>query len=157
MAGAILAALIVVVGIWTVTESFPRNLAAGLALEGRQANLFGNLATLLAFVLCVAKALARRRESDAHKRLMLLASIAIVGQATQRIGFLIDFAPLGILSLVALPLVVFAYDLWSRKRVHWATVWGSAVLVACIVLTGVIANSPIGAAVMDRVYPGAGT
>jgi len=153
--GAVLAVLVIVVSVWTVTKSFPRNLVAGVDLVGRRANLFGNTATLLAFGVCVAKGLSCRNQPDAHKRLMLLGSIAIIAQATQRIGFLVNFAPLGIFGVLALLIVVLAHDLWSRRRVHWATVWGGTALIACNVLFVAIARSPIGMAIMNSVYGGA--
>lgn len=150
--GGVVAVLVVVVGVWTVIASIPRNVLAGIDETGRRINLFGNLATLIVFILCIGRALVLRRQPDSHRRLMLLGSIAIVGQATQRIGFMIGFAPLGPLSLPVLLFTLIAHDLWSRRRIHPATLWGIAVLMVSLVLTPVVARSPIGSAVMERLY-----
>ena len=149
VAGAVLAALIVVVDLWTVFKGVPRNVLAGATYEERRINVFGNLATLLPFAVCVATGVARRREPDVHKRFMLVASIAVIGQATQRIGFLIGFNQLALLTLVGLASTLVVHDLWSRRRVHWATASALGVLFASVVVFMIVARSPIGPAVLN--------
>lgn len=85
---------------------------------------FGNLMSLVAFALCVGTGIALRRRPPAHRRLMLLGSIIIVSPALSRIFY----APAGTsgpataIAAIALLLTVVVYDLFERKRPHWATV-----------------------------------
>lgn len=87
-------------------------------------------------VLAAAAFLARRRPAI-HKRLILLATIGLIGAAVGRMNFL----PLGHFHGVAairliwactytflLPLV--AFDLWSTRRLNPATVWGSLFMIS---------------------------
>jgi len=149
VAGAVLAAAIVIVDVWTVIKGVPRNVLAGATYEERRLNVFGNFATLLPFAVCVSFGVLRRGEPEVHKRFMLVASIAVIGQATQRIGFLIGFNQIALLSFVALAFAVVAHDLWSRRRLHWATAAALGVLFGSVIATMIVARSPVGRAVMD--------
>jgi hypothetical protein len=89
---------------------------------------WANLAALLSFAIFLATAVARRRQPDVHKRLMLLAAITMVQPAMARIRQLwfpsIDG---GLFALVWLSLLVGAmalHDLHMNRRVHTATLLG---------------------------------
>ncbi len=147
-AGVALAALVVVVGAWTVIQGVPRNMAAGTPLDEQRSNVFGNMATLLPFAVCVATAVIWRRRPDVHKRFMAVASIAVTGQATQRIGFLLGVPQLVLPGYLVFVFALLGYDLWSRGRIHWATAVASAVLGGSLVGLIILARSPIGSAVL---------
>ena len=113
-----------------------------------------DLASLLIFATFVASALYWRRRSDVHKRLMLLASIAIVGPAVARILPLLTAGP-GPLSIafqssifIGLPLTLVLHDLFATRRVHRATI--VAVTANFIAAFGAfaIANTDVGAALI---------
>jgi hypothetical protein len=100
-------------------------------LEGLSGAFWGNLGSALAFLILVALAIALRTRSDWHKRLMLLASWAIMLPALARLsrwpilGGEQGPFPLGVgLSLL---LALIAYDLLTTRRVHRATLLGTAV------------------------------
>jgi uncharacterized membrane protein YozB (DUF420 family) len=84
------------------------------------------------FAVLVGIAIARRRDPQTHKRLMLVASIAIVDAAIARWPFAFMKAGppafLGITDLFLVPLVI--WDLATRRRLHPATLWGGLALVA---------------------------
>lgn len=94
------------------------------------------LVDMLAFALFVALAIAQRRNPQAHKRLMLLASISIIAAAVAR--WPIDFingtsggGPLaffGVTDLFLLPIVV--WDFATRGKLHAVTLWGGLLLIA---------------------------
>jgi hypothetical protein len=116
-----------------------------------------DIAALATFVVFVTAALLRRRRSDVHKRLMLLASIAIIGPAAGRIAPLLALAgapqwtqsSASLLLFVGLPLSLFVYDIVTRRRPHWATVTGILVWWG---LTGgaiAIAMSGVGGALIS--------
>lgn len=91
---------------------------------------------LAAFAVLVSAAFLLRRKPAAHKRLILIATIAIIAAATGRMEILPVF---GLHRMAALRLdwaytylllvPIAAYDLWSRRRPHPATVWGSVFLI----------------------------
>lgn len=91
------------------------------------------LVTTVSFAVLFSLAVALRRRSDLHKRLMVLAMIAIAGPAIGRLAFTLDavrwlpyFNPAVVLAMVA---ACLAFD-WKRHRiVHPVFVWGGAALV----------------------------
>jgi Na+-transporting NADH:ubiquinone oxidoreductase subunit NqrB len=102
------------------------------------------LAEMVIFPAFVALAVAKRRDAQAHKRWMLLASIAILPAACarwpgiQELGNPVVFFVLADLFLV--PLVV--WDLKTRGRLHPATLWGGLVLVASQPLRLALSGTP---------------
>ena len=88
----------------------------------------------------VATAIAQRQRPEAHKRLLLLASIAMVSPAIGR--YVADLTRWGAstsvpavvqtlqilvgLLAIGLPLTLVYHDLRTRRRLHPATVWGVA-------------------------------
>jgi len=90
------------------------------------------ITNIVAFVGLAGAALLLRGSPQTHKRLMLLATIAIAEAAVARwpveaiatnpqIGFWVT-------CLYIVPLAV--WDLTSRRRLHWATLIGGAVVIA---------------------------
>ncbi|HEY7502358.1 MAG TPA: hypothetical protein VH740_27805 [Vicinamibacterales bacterium] len=99
------------------------------------------LAAIVLFAVFVAMAIVRRRDTQAHKRYMLLASIVMLEAAVGRWPFAFVNAPSPIPffdmpSLVTdsflIPLVL--WDIRSRGRLHSATMWGAIIIVASHVL-----------------------
>ena len=134
--GCAVAVAVLVSGIYTSTNMVPRNVAAGLASEADIA-LFGFVtsadnAAFIVFPTLVLLGVLFRRRADVHQRFMLLASFSILGPAAARIGSW--FGPIPNLVLVAcffsVLLAIVVHDIWSRRRPHWATVVGAALLVA---------------------------
>jgi hypothetical protein len=88
---------------------------------------------MLLFASFVALALRRRRDKEAHKRLMLLAYVSIIVAGVARIPGVITLGPLGFFALSFLFAVVgMIYDRHSRGRVHPVYKWGMAVLVLSV-------------------------
>jgi hypothetical protein len=118
-------------------------LARSLVSARDPENMFvwGNYMSLLAFVGLVTAAIVLRRRPDAHRRLLLMASIAIVGPAFARFSFWpvfglgVEGAPAfavgGLLLLLAL---AFAFDRVRYGRVHPATWAGVGAIVATLVM-----------------------
>jgi hypothetical protein len=114
--------------------------------------VWGNFVSIAVFAGLLATALLLRRSPQAHKRLMVLASIAIVGPALARIsrwpvlgGEDGPFIPL---ILVGLLLAVIAHDLVVERRVHRATWIGCGVIVLAAIVQQIIAGSELGLAVV---------
>jgi hypothetical protein len=86
---------------------------------------------LVTFAALVGAGLSQRARPAHHKRLMLLATLAVLAAAVARLP---GVAPLGILGFFALTdlilLAGMAHDWMTRGRVHQAFVWGGLFLVA---------------------------
>jgi hypothetical protein len=96
-----------------------------------------------------------RRSPQAHKRLMLLASIAVVGPALARIsrwpvfgGEDSLFVPVVFLSLLA---VLIGYDILSTRRPHKATLLGCGGIVLALIAARLVAHSEPGLATVRMV------
>lgn len=96
---------------------------------------------IVIFAVLIYFAYRERSNPSAHKRLILLANIAILDAPTGRPPFnVITGHPFmeGIVVYFFL-LLLITYDLWSLRKVHRATLWGSL-----FVLIGGQLRVPIG-------------
>lgn len=88
------------------------------------------------FASLVGAAFYFRRRSDVHKRLMILATIALLAAPIARLPLrILEAGPpafFGLSDLFLLPCVL--YDLFTRGRIHSATLWGAVVIVGSQVL-----------------------
>lgn len=102
------------------------------------------LGDMLVFGLLVGAGFYYRRRPDVHKRLMLLATIAILPAAVARLplDFILQGGPLAFFGIPDLfILVVLVYDLFTRGRPHRATVLGGLLLVVSHVLRVPVGNT----------------
>ena len=117
VAGMVLAASMVVVGLQTATTAA----AKGAAPPGADPIAFMAVpfTDMVLFTLFVSSAFWKRRDREAHKRLMLLAYVSIVTAAIARIPGLLGVSPLVAfgLSLVFVGMGM-TYDRYSRHAVH---------------------------------------
>jgi hypothetical protein len=129
VAGAIIAALIVVVGYATAVTAA----RLGVTPPGGPpplAFLAVPLGTLGAFGVLVSLALYYRRRPETHKRLMLLATIAILTPALARMRFIGGGGPpVAILGTTLYVLLCMGYDRWAHGRIHPAFLWGGVLLI----------------------------
>ena len=79
----------------------------------------------------------RKRDLAAHKRYIMLATLGLVDAALFRLSipFLHHQLEHGFLTIDAIVLTMAAYDFWSTRRVHRATIWGGIILVVVEQLT----------------------
>ena len=86
--------------------------------------------TIIVFPVLVGISLVYRRQPEVHKRLMLIATLELVTAGVARI----PGAPMSIPMFFALTDVglaaMLAYDLFSLRRPHPATVWAGLLLIA---------------------------
>ncbi len=159
LAGILLATAVVGLGITVDVVSLrPAQRAAWEAAGGPVASFAWlasrNAGDLMIFGVLVAAAVLLRRRSDAHKRLMLVACLALMTAPMARIldelgwpivltpfGFVAPLnlfnqavapllSPLRMVNLIVLPffLALVWYDCSRTKRLHWATGAGGLVL-----------------------------
>jgi hypothetical protein len=131
IAGGVLAAAMVVVGVSTAIAAAAR----GAAPPGADPLAFLSipLVDMVLFASFVGAALFRRRQREAHKRLMLLAYISIIAAAVARFPGLLPYGPLVFFGLAFIFLLIAAtYDVVSRGRMHPTYIWGGALLVLSV-------------------------
>jgi FtsH-binding integral membrane protein len=141
VAAVALAALMLVVGTSaaiTVARLGHRGIP-GVEFPDAEGFLLLNLGATLVFATLVGAGWYFRRNAQAHKRLMLMATVGgLVGPGVARLPFASGKPPvIGMLALAFL----FAgpvYDLVTRRRVHPAYVWG--VLLALGTIPPVVAQ-----------------
>ena len=156
--GISLATALVIIGTATAIESMNRGLAAGYGDRSR-AFIILPLSALAMFGGFFIAAIANIRNSEAHKRLMLLASFSLLGAAMARVFFVLITGggpglrpglgappPLAIglvpsLILELLIVVGIVHDWRTRGRPHRVWLIGAAVMTAVILLRGPISGT----------------
>jgi hypothetical protein len=131
VAGAVLAVRMVVSGAALAIES-ARMARPALGVLRRASPLFVlviPLASVVVFTILVGLGLYYRRRAEAHKRLMLLATIALLPPPLGRIRILAAAGPQAFFGITVLFIVaVLAYDYWTRRRIHTVSLWGGLFL-----------------------------
>lgn len=140
--------------------------AARLTSAADPENMFvwSNFVALAAFVLLLVAGIRARRRPDVHRRLVLAASIAIIGPAFARVAFWpwisagIVGAPAFAFGGMVLALgTLVAYDVARLRRVHRATVSGIATIVVTLAVGIGLGVSGIGYGMLGRLDVGTGT
>jgi disulfide bond formation protein DsbB len=143
--GILLAIAIVILGIAVALE---RASSGKAPVIGNDPITFlsGQFGTVVVFASLVIAALICRRRREAHKRLMLLATITMLGPAIPRISrqFLGENnVPFIMIVFFALVVAGMVHDRVVRGRIHPAYLWGGLLILALRTLTpGVIGRTP---------------
>jgi len=156
LAGISLATAMVVIGLAAAIQTLNAGLAAGYGDRSR-AFLVLPVSGISLFACFFAAAIASIRRPEAHKRLMLLATISLLQAAMGRVFFVLvtgggpglrpglgEPPPLiiGLVPSLILELLIVAgviYDWRVRGRVHRVWLIGAAIITAVVVLRGPIA------------------
>jgi hypothetical protein len=130
IAGFLLACAMLILGILAATDSLVRE--AGPV--GRDAKFFYiiPLSNILVFAVLTFFAFRTRFNPAAHKRLILIATMGLLVAAIARWPFATVHKRPAIASLFSYIFLVLmvAYDLWSTRKVHPATLWAGTFLVS---------------------------
>lgn len=160
VAGILLAAAVLVMGIIAALHSYHLQAAAGHA-ERARAFLIAPLTNVLFFAGAVAVAVGHFRHPEIHKRLMLLATVAVLVPAVARVflvlvtgGTTIVPPPIFVTLVPSLitDLLLVAAMVWDRRthgRVHRVYWIGGGLLVALQVLRIPIALTPAWQSIAD--------
>ena len=143
MAGAVLAAAMVIIGSATAVIR-AKIIEVPPGTPDPLVFLTVPLGDMLVFAILIGAGFYFRRRPDVHKRLMLLATVAILPAATARLpfAFIQEVGPLAFFGLADLLIVVcLLYDLLARGRFHRATVWGGLLIVVSHPLRFIIGNT----------------
>ena len=105
-----------------------------------------NVIGIFVFGALVTAGVMMRRKAEWHKRLMLCATISILGPAIGRLLPMELFgrgAPVVMFGVIVLfGLAGPAYDLVIRRRVHPAYLWGITTILVSMIVTGPLAFTP---------------
>ena len=124
-----LACLMVVLGVWVNNRGLTRG--GSPPDSGGAAIYFLGFSLMLIFAVLVAFAFHARANAAAHKRLIWVATVALVPAALVRLP--LAFVQQGLekptlLSYTFL-LILLIYDLWSTHKIHRATLAAGAFLI----------------------------
>lgn len=129
--GAVLAALVFVVGVLTAIAGAARGSTPG---PPPLQFLVVPLGDMLVFAILVGSALClRRRRLDIHKRLMLLAAVNLLAPAIARIPlhFIETGGALAFFGLTDVCLLAcVAFDTIKNRRLHPVFLWGTLLIIA---------------------------
>lgn len=127
--GAVLALLVLVVGITTAISAAARGATPGppplqfLAIP---------LGDMLVFAILIGTALYFRRRMEIHKRLMLLGAVNLLTPAIARIplAFILNGGPIVFFGLTDLCLMAcVAWDTIKHRKLHPAFLWGTLLVI----------------------------
>jgi hypothetical protein len=126
IAGFVLASLMVILGVMAATDLLVREGGP----PGADAKFFYavSLSGMMIFAPLIFFAFRARTNPPAHKRLILIATMALVVAAIARFSMVHNLDAAYRFSYIFLILLV-AYDLWSTRKIHPATLWAAAFLI----------------------------
>ena len=120
--GGVVAALMVPAGVELAISSARKGLGpGGLDPLTFLAVPLGSVVMFAGFVIA---GFVKRRTPATHKRLMLLASIAIITPALARFWFAHRTPQIGLGLTNLFVVAMFAHDWWRDRRLHPVTLWG---------------------------------
>jgi hypothetical protein len=131
MLGFGLACLVVVFGVLVATEDLVRNNVEKNGV-GRRAFYAISLSDILMFSILAYFSFRNRRNPVAHKRLILIATLALLDAAYNRWPVPLpwwDDRVTPLLCTYPLLLLLMCYDWWSTGKIQRSTLWASLLLV----------------------------
>ena len=143
------ALLLVAMGLWVTFSRFAERIEMGDAL-GARINMWPPFSDMLVFPVLFGLALAFRRHSEQHKRLMVLACCMLTIPGAARMFFIGDPPNILLMELIFLSPVYIGMlrDWLVEKRVYLVYVIGLAVL-ALMPLRMVVVEWPVWGAFTD--------
>lgn len=127
IAGFLLACLMVVLGVLAATDSLVRE--AGPAGTDPKFFYIIPLTDMLVFATLIFFAFRARSNPSSHKRLILVATTALLIAAIGRWPVFHGNAPVAALCSYIFLLILVGYDLWSTRKMHRATLWAGVFLI----------------------------
>jgi FtsH-binding integral membrane protein len=129
IAGFLLGCLMVILGVLAATDSLVR--AAGPAGRDVQAFYIVPIMAMVIFATLLGFAFRARRDPTAHKRLVYIATLALLIAAVSRWPFaIVNRKPqMAALFSYFFLLALASYDLWSTRKVHRVTLWAGAFVI----------------------------
>jgi len=130
IAGMFLAPLMVITGFATLIAAIRRGFAPPPVLQIITAQ---DILLLCLFAFLISWAFLARRDAPTHKRLILCATFLIIIPAIARwpiVGNIAQNPMPFYLGVNSFPALLVAYDLWTRRSLHRATIYGVVLMIA---------------------------
>jgi hypothetical protein len=123
----ILAGCMVIVGVMVAISAARLNRDGGSGIGGK-AFLLIPLTDMVLFATFITISILNLKKSETHKRLMLLATVAIIPAAFGRLFGMFDINNILVMMLMMESLVLagITNDLIQRRKVHHVYIWGGA-------------------------------
>jgi hypothetical protein len=129
--GAGIAVVMVAVGVLVALHATARGVAP-FGMDPHRFLVVPLVAISLFAIFVFAGIRARRHAPQAHKRYMLLGTIALLPPAIARWAVLLGFGPPVVLAVATLFVVpLFAFDWKTRGNLHPVTLWGGLLIAVC--------------------------
>jgi hypothetical protein len=137
--GFCLACLLVAVGMLVGTNTLVRYSAYADFQTQLKAGYIGT-SDVLIFAVLIYFAFRYRSKPATHKRLVLIATIALLDAAFSRwpIPVVSQHAKFGCYALL---LLLVAFDLWNTRKVHRATLWASVLVLVAYEARGLLSQT----------------
>lgn len=143
IAGMFLAPLMVITGFATLIAAIKRSFVPPPVLQIIAAQ---DILLLCLFAFLISWAFLARRDAPTHKRLVLCATFLIIIPAIARWPIVGNIAqnPVPFFIFVnTFPALLLVYDLWTRRSLHRATIWGVLLMIALQLAVPVLAQSAV--------------
>ena len=143
IAGMFLAPLMVITGFATLIGSIRRGFVPPPVLQIVTSQ---DVLILCLFSFLISWAFLARRDAPTHKRLVLCATFLIVIPAIARWPIAGNIAQDPVpfyLCVNSFPALLVVYDLWTRRSLHRATIWGVGLMTTLQVAVPVLAHSAL--------------
>jgi hypothetical protein len=126
-----LACAMLILGVLASLQVLARPPALGESPRGPRAFFAVPLSDMLVFSTLVYFGFRERKNPVAHKRLLLIATIALLDAAFVRWPVSSEWWTLKVAQTCCYPLLllIVAYDLWSARKIYRATIVASALLI----------------------------
>ena len=126
IAGFLLACAMVVLGLMAATNALARGVPPIMDPKTFYAV---PMLDMLLFATLVFSAFRARFHPAIHKRIILIATIGLTDAAFARWPIFIGHLNEAFLASYVLIALLAAYDLWSTRRIHRATLWAGALVI----------------------------
>jgi uncharacterized membrane protein YozB (DUF420 family) len=151
-ASVLVAAAMVLLG-YFVTRGAYANPDWSVAGMPRAASVMFAFTDIVNFTIVYSLALANRRNSAAHKRLMLLAGIMIIDPAVARLVMTLGAAvPVIVILELALFGALFIYDFVTRRRPSWTSLVGFGLFAAALAAKFTVSEHPVWRSFVEFVF-----
>jgi hypothetical protein len=140
--GFCLACLLVILGLLVATNTLVRyfDVAETMHVQGEVRANYVFTSDIPIFSTLIYFAFRNRDNPAAHKRLILIATIALLDAAFGRwpVGIVSQHPQFGCCALL---LILIGHDLWSTRKIHRATLWAGAFFVTLYLVRIPIAHT----------------
>lgn len=116
--------------------------------------VWGNYGSLLLFAIFISLGVLLRKRPEVHVRLMLYASVSIIGPALARFAGEAEAARrnVAIGGLLVLLISLFVYDVAVRRRPHPVTWLGAMGIIASLTVSVALGVSGIGFRILQHLF-----